>query len=239
MRLLQRLIEHGVILQRQTRFLNSYLKRLVKGTVTAVIMAFVMVVILNARSTFTEVTATLILILGVIYGLREIFKEDITRVIWRAIVRGRPKWRFSFKNSISKDKIASQFIWLEYVRFKKIPQEVKSIFSKRRQQNKQAAQWLHFASETRVSAKEFLPGYDTLQQTLQFNLAPFARYLKRGEGKLYHLDSNKISKQGVERRYQLNMVLVLTEEDKKLYQRYKITLNRSKIINIELIYSKK
>ncbi|MEM5547548.1 hypothetical protein [Pseudoalteromonas fuliginea] len=239
MRLLQRLIEHGVILQRQTRFLNSYLKRLVKGTVTAVIMAFVMVVILNARSSFTEVTATLILILGVIYGLREIFKEDITRVIWRAIVQGRPKWRFSFKNSITKDKIASQFIWLEYTRFKKIPKEVKSIFSKRRQQNKQAAQWLHFASETRVSAKEFLPGYDTLQQTLHFNLAPFARYLKRGEGKLYHLDSNKISKQAVERRYQLNMVLVLTEEDKKLYQRYKITLNRSKIVNIELIYSTK
>ena len=239
MRLLQRLIEHGVILQRQTRFLNSYLKRLVKGTVTAVIMAFVMVVILNARSTFTEVTATLILILGVIYGLREIFKEDITRMIWRAIVQGRPKWRFSFKNSITKDKVASQLIWLEYMRFKKIPKEVKSIFSKRRQQNKQAAQWLHFASETRVSAKEFLPGYDTLQHTLQFNLAPFARYLKRGEGKLYHLDSNKISKQAVERRYQLNMVLVLTEEDKTLYQRYKITLNRSKIVNIELIYSKK
>ncbi|MEL0642067.1 hypothetical protein V6260_15750 [Pseudoalteromonas aliena] len=239
MRLLQRLIEHGVILQRQTRFLNSYLKRLVKGTVTAVIMAFVMVVILNARSTFTEVTATLILILGVIYGLREIFKEDITRMIWRAIVQGRPKWRFSFKNSITKDKIASQLIWLEYTRFKKIPEEVRSIFSKRRQQNKQAAQWLHFASETRVNAKEFLPGYDTLRQTLQFNLAPFARYLKRGEGKLYHLDSNKISKQAVERRYQLNMVLVLTEEGKTLYQRYKITLNRSKIVNIELIYSKK
>ena len=90
-----------------------------------------------------------------------------------------------------------------------------------------------------MSAKEFLPGYDTLQQTLQFNLAPFARYLKRGEGKLYHLDSNKISKQAVERRYQLNMVLVHTEGDKTLYQRYKITLNRSKIVNIELIYSKK
>ena len=239
MRLLQRLIEHGVILQRQTRFLNSYLKRLVKGTVTAVIMAFVMVVILNARSTFTEVTATLILILGVIYGLREIFKEDITRMIWRAIVQGRPKWRFSFKNSITKDKVASQLIWLEYMRFKKIPKEVKSIFSKRRQQNKQAAQWLHFASEIRVSAKEFLPGYDSLQQNLQFSLAAFTRNLKRGEGKLYHLDSNKISKQAVERRYQLNMVLVLTEEDKTLYQRYKITLNRSKIVNIELIYSKK
>jgi hypothetical protein len=69
-------------------------------------------------------------------------------------------------------------------------------------------------------------------------LAPFARYLKRGEGKLYHLDSNKISKQAVERRYQLNVVLVFTQsEEETLYQRYKITLNRSKIINIERIYS--
>ena len=238
MRLLQRLIEHGVVLTRSTRHLNSYLKRMVKGTVTAVIMAFVMLVVLNARSNFTEVTATLILILGVIYGLREIFKEDITRVIWRAIVRGRPKWRFQFKNSITKDKIASQYIWLEYTSFKRLPKTVRRIFSKRRHQNKQAAQWLHFASETQVNAKEFLPGYDTLQQTMQFSLAPFARYLKRGEGKLYHLDSNKISKKAVERRYQLNVVLVFTQsEDETLYQRYKITLNRSKIVNIERIYS--
>lgn len=238
MRLLQRLIEHGVVLNRTTRHLNSYLKRMVKGTVTAVIMAFVMLVVLNARSNFTEVTATLILILGVIYGLREIFKEDITRVIWRAIVRGRPKWRFQFKNSITKDKIASQYIWLEYTSFKRLPKAVRRIFSKRRHQNKQAAQWLHFASETQVNAKEFLPGYDTLQQTMQFSLAPFARYLKRGEGKLYHLDSNKISKKAVERRYQLNVVLVFTQsEGETLYQRYKITLNRSKIVNIERIYS--
>ena len=178
------------------------------------------------------------MILGVIYGLREIFKEDITRVIWRAIVRGRPKWRFQFRNSITKDRIASQYIWLEYEAFKRIPKEVRQIFSKRRHQNKQASQWLHFASETHVNAKEFLPGYDTLQQTMQFSLAPFARYLKRGEGKLYHLESNKISKQAVERRYQLNMVLVFSQNDEKtLMQRYKITLNRSKIVNIERIYS--
>ena len=73
---------------------------------------------------------------------------------------------------------------------------------------------------------------------MQFSLAPFARYLKRGEGKLYHLESNKISKQAVERRYQLNMVLVFSQNDEKtLMQRYKITLNRSKIVNIERIYS--
>lgn len=237
MRLLQRLIEHGVVLNRTTRHLNSYLKRLVKGTVTAIIMAFVMVVVLNARITFTEVTATLVIILGAIYGMREIFKEDITRVIWRAIVKGRPKWRFQFRNSVTKDKIATQYIWLEYTRFKHIPEDVRKIFSKRRQQNKQAAQWLHFASEIRVSAKEFLPGYDSLQQNLQFSLAAFARNLKKGEGKLYHIDNNKISKQSVERRYQINVVLTYQNDEEIKYQRYKITLNRSKIVNIELIYS--
>jgi hypothetical protein len=237
MRLLQRLIEHGVVLNRNTRYLNSYLKRLVKGTVTAIIMALVMVVVLNARISFTEVTATLVIILGAIYGMREIFKEDITRVIWRAIVKGRPKWRFQFRNSVTKDKIATQYIWLEYTRFKHIPEDVRKIFSKRRQQNKQAAQWLHFASEIRVNAKEFLPGYDSLQQTLQFSLAAFARNLKKGEGKLYHLDNNKISKQSVERRYQLNVVLSYQNDEEINYQRYKITLNRSKIVSIELIYS--
>lgn len=237
MSLLQRLIEHGVVLNRTTRHLNSYLKRLVKGTVTAIIMAFVMVVVLNARITFTEVTATLVIILGAIYGMREIFKEDITRVIWRAIVKGRPKWRFQFRNSVTKDKIATQYIWLEYTRFKHIPEDVRKIFSKRRQQNKQAAQWLHFASEIRVSAKEFLPGYDSLQQNLQFSLAAFARNLKKGEGKLYHIDNNKISKQSVERRYQINVVLTYQNDEEIKYQRYKITLNRSKIVNIELIYS--
>ncbi|KTF18456.1 hypothetical protein [Pseudoalteromonas sp. H105] len=239
MRLLQRLIEHGVVLNRHTRHLNSYLKRLVKGSVTAVIMAFVMVVVLNARSNFTEITATLVIILGAIYGMREIFKEDITRVIWRTIVKGRPKWRFQFRNSVTKDKIATQYIWLEYTRFKRIPENVRNIFSKRRQQNRLAAQWFHFASETRVGAKEFLPGYDTLQQTLRFSLAPFTRYLKKGEGKLYHLDSSKISKQSVERRYQLNVVVVYQNQQQIIHQRYKITLNRSKIVNIELISSKK
>ncbi|NMM41787.1 hypothetical protein [Pseudoalteromonas arctica] len=237
MRLLQRLIEHGVVLNRNTRYLNSYLKRLVKGTVTAIIMALVMLVVLNARISFTEVTATLVIILGAIYGMREIFKEDITRIIWRAIVKGRPKWRFQFRNSVTKDKIATQYIWLEYTRFKHIPDNVRKIFSKRRQQNKQAAQWLHFASEIRVNAKEFLPGYDSLQQTLQFSLAAFARNLKKGEGKIYHLDNNKISKQSVERRYQLNVVLSYQNGEEIKYQRYKITLNRSKIVSIELIYN--
>lgn len=234
MRLLQRLIEYGVVFQKETNNLNTNLKRLVRGSVTAVIMAFVMMLVLNARSSFTEVTIVLVGMLGVIYGLREIFKDDITRLIWRKIQQGLPKWKLVFTNSITKSRMTSQTLWLEYIRPKDLPDEVDRLFQQRRHQNKQAARLLHFRSDTKVYAKEFLPGYDEIQGQIFFNLTPFVRFLKKGEGRLYSLEGNKINKQAVERRYQINLVLLQTDKDHlKNLQRFKITLNRSGIINIE------
>lgn len=238
MRLLQRLIEYGVVFQKEIKNLNSSLNRIVRGTVTAFIMAFVMTLVLNARTNFTEVTIALVGMLGVIYGLREIFKEDITRIIWRRIQKGLPKWKIIYSHSVIKSRVASQTIWLEYIHNKDLPKQVDKLFQTRRQQNKQAAQLLHFRSDTKVIAKSFLPGYDEIQQRINFNLTPFIRFLKKGEGRLYSLDNSKISKQAVERRYQINVVLMHTDKQQKQHiQRFKITLNRSNIINIEAIQS--
>jgi hypothetical protein len=234
MRLLQRLNEYGVVLQQDVKSLNRNLKRIVSGIVTAIIMAFVMMLVLNARANFTEVTIALIGMLGVIYGLREIFKDDITRVIWRSIQKGLPKWRNIYTNSVNKNRIASQTIWLEYIRNKDLPKQVDKLFQNRRHQNKQAAQLLHFRSDTKVNVKSFMPGYDEIQQRIYFNLTPFIRYLKKGEGRLYSLDGSKVTKQAVERRYQINVVLMQTDKQGlQQTQRFKITLNRSTIVNIE------
>jgi hypothetical protein len=233
MRLLQRLIEYGVVFKKQTHYLNVNLKRLVRGVVTAVIMAFVMLLVLNARSNFTEVTIALIAFLGLIYGLRETFKEDLTNLIWRKIQKGRPKWQHLFTHSVSKKRILSQILWLEYIKTKDLPKEVNELLQQRRQQNKQAARLIHFRCDNKVLAKEFLPGYDEIQQKIIFNLTPFVRFLKRGAGRLYSLDGQKISSQAVERRYQINLILrYVTNEGDKL-QRFKITMNRSEIVNIE------
>ena len=234
MRLLQRLIEYGVVLQQEVKSLNQNLKRMVSGAVTMVIMAFVMMLVLNARANFTEVTIALVATLGFIYGLREIFKDDITRVLWRSIQRGLPKWRNIYTNSVNKVRIATQTIWLEYIRDKDLPKQVDKLFQNRRHQNKQAAQLLHFRSDIKVNAKSFMPGYEEIQQRIFFNLTPFIRFLKKGEGRLYSLDGSKITKQAVERRYQINVVLMQTDKQHlQKMQRYKITLNRSTIVNIE------
>lgn len=235
MRLLQRLTEYGVVFQRKTRYLNVNLKRFVRGIVTAVIMAFVMVLVLNARTNFTEVTVALVAFLGLIYGLRETFKEDLTGLIWRKIQKGRPKWQNLFTHSVTKKRILSQILWLEYINNKDLPKTVNKLFQKRRHQNKQAAQLLHFRCDNKVIAKEFLPGYDQIQQQTFFNLTPFVRFLKKGAGRLYTLDGQKISSQGVERRYQINLILRHFYNGEESLQRFKITLNRSEIVNIEPI----
>jgi hypothetical protein len=236
MRLLQRLIEYGVVFQKEVKNLNTNLNRMVRGAVTAVIMAFVMTLVLNARTNFTEVTIALVGMLGVVYGLREIFKDDLTRIIWRRIRKGLPKWKIFYSHSVNKSRVATQTLWLEYIRNKDLPKQVDRLLQTRRQQNKQAAQLLHFRSDTKVNAKTFLPGYDDIQQRIYFNLTPFIRFLKKGEGRLYSLDNSKITKQAVERRYQINVVLMHTDkQQQQQIQRFKITLNRSNIINIEAI----
>ncbi|MEP0354597.1 MAG: hypothetical protein ABJK64_00545 [Paraglaciecola sp.] len=238
MRLLQRLIEYGVVFNKDFKNLNTNLNRMVKGMVTAVIMSFVMMLVLNARTNFTEVTIALVGMLGIIYGLREIFKDDLTRMIWRRIQKGLPKWRIIYSHSVNKTRVSSQTIWLEYIRNNDLPPQVDKQFQARRQQNKQSAQLLHFRSDVKVTAKNFLPGYETIQQRINFNLTPFVRFLRKGEGRLYSLDGNKISKQAVERRYQINMVLTHTDKSQQTQiQRFKITLNRSNIINIEALES--
>jgi hypothetical protein len=235
MKLLERLIEYGVVFNRQTTDLTLNLKRLVKGVVTGVIMAFVMFIVLNARSNFQEVTVALIALLGVIYGLRETFKEDLTQWAWRMIQRNRPKWRNKFKNSVNDDIVCSQTIWLEHIRSKDLPNDVNNLLKQRRQQNKQAAHLMHFCSKNQVHVHEFLPGYDEVQQRITFNMASFVRYLKKGAGKLYALEGQKISKKSVERRYQINLILRFSTKHSKQLERYKLTMNRSEIVAIELM----
>lgn len=238
MRLLQRLIEHGVVFDKKIYDLTLNLRRLVRGLVTGIIMALVMYLVLNARTSFQEITVALIALLGVIYGLRETFKDELTQWTVRKIQHGRPRWRIFFINSADDEEVSRQTINFELIRSRELPEDVDALLQKRRQQNKQPATLLHFSSKNEVRQQEFMPGYEEIQQQITFDLSSFARYLKKGAGKLYSHDGNKVSGQGVERRYQINLVLKYTTDQNKennQLERYKITMNRSEIIAIERI----
>lgn len=238
MRLLRRLIEFGVIFKSETHELGNITRKVVTGVATALIMSVVLVLIIKTQGAFSTISALMIFILAVIYGIREVFKDDFKNMLWRWIRKGKPKWSRTLKDSTSQNEIATQRVWLDYIKSKKLPIQTVELLAKRHTQNKQSAEFLHYRIETRVNKQGFQPGYDSLEETILFSLRPFARYLERGTGKVYEQNSpdtnrEKIQSTSIERRYQINIVVAINQgQYTEAFERYKITLNRSGIIDI-------
>ena len=239
MRLLRRLIEFNVIFKNDTQELGNIQKKIVTGVATTLIMSVVLVLIIKTQGAFNTLSALMIFILAVIYGVREVFKEDFKNMLWRWIRKGKAKWTRELTDSTSQDKIATQHIWLDYVASHKIPDQVKNFLAKRHSQNKQSAELLHYRSETKVAHQGFQAGYESIEETILFSFRPFARYLERGVDKVFEQNSpsenkEKIKTTNIERRYQINIVVVFNQGYYTEHsERYRVILNRSGIIGIK------
>ena len=238
MRLLRRLIEFGVIFKSETQDLGNITRKIVTAVATAIIMSVVLVLIIKTQGAFSKLTSVMVLLLAMIYGAREVFKDDFKKILWRWIRKGKPKWSRTLKDTMNKNEIARQKVWLDYKKTKELPQQTKALLAKRHTQNKQSAEFLHFRVETKVSKQGFQAGYDSIEETLLFSLRPFARYLERGTGKVYELNEAsakaKVKSTSIERRYQINLVVAFNQNAyNEQFERYKITLDRSGIIELE------
>ena len=233
MLLLRHLIQQGVVLKDELKTLGTGLKKMTTGFATTMVMLVVSALIIKAQGVFSGLTIALVITLAVIYGFREIFKEDIRNALWRIIQKGRPKWSRILRDTNSQTSIAKQLVWLDFMNTSELPDTVSDILKRHHSQNKLDAQVLHYGIHTRVTQKEFLTGYTSIQEQVNFSLVPFTRYLERGNAKIYKEQDGKISNASVERRYQINMILALRNgKEETKYARYKVTMNRSTIIDI-------
>lgn len=233
MLLLRRLLQRGVVLQEIHGELGVWLKKFSKGLAAALVMLLVSIFILKAKGVLSELTSIMLLALAVVYGFREIFKDDIRNAIWRYIRRGRPRWYRILKDTTDDKIIGKQLVWLDFLPKFDLPENVKTIFHRRHKQNRIDVDILHYGVKSRVEKDGFLTGYRMVQEEVVFSLVPFVRYLERGKVKIYQEAEGKVSYESAERRYQVNLVVALKERhDEIRYARYKITLNRSQIIAV-------
>jgi hypothetical protein len=238
MRLLRRLIEFGVIFKSETHELGKITRKIATGVATSLIMIVVLFLIIKTQGAFNKLSLLMILVLAVIYGVREVFKDDFKHILWRWVRKGKPKWARTLKDAMSQTEIARQKVWLDYLHSKNLPQQSQELLAQRHSQNRQSAEFLHYRLETKVNKQGFQAGYDTLEETIIFSLRPFARFLERGTGKIYEqndpsANKEKIQSTSIERRYQINLVVALNQgEYDQQFERYKITLNRSGIIEL-------
>ena len=166
MLLLRRLIQQGVVLKEELKPLGLALKSSRRdwdgvSDVGGVGVDY------SSAGRLSGFTIALVLTLAVIYGFREIFKDDVRNAMWR-FIQGRPMLEPDLRDTTSQAVIAKQLVWLEFMRQQDLPDKVSEILKHRHSQNKVDAEILHYKIATKVNQSEFQAGYSTIQEQVNF-----------------------------------------------------------------------
>ena len=234
MRLLRRLIEHPIVLKEKTTSMGKNVKRAVKGVATGLVMVVVTTTVILARDFLGEITASFIVAMSFIYALREIFKDDLRDILWRWLRKGKPKWKRRYYDPTPNKSVGHKLEWLDYASFSKLADRIQLIRKKRVVQREE--QILHYRSHTEMSTSTFMSGYEETRETLSISLRALTRLMDKGSNKIYRLNEGQVSRDSVEKRHLLNLIIKENNHDNEpTYYRWKIVMNRSKIVDIEQI----
>ncbi|MEZ8223971.1 hypothetical protein AB6C43_08025 [Vibrio splendidus] len=234
MRLLRRLIEHPIVLKEKTTSMGKNVKRAVKGIATGLVMVVVTTTVILARDFLGEITASFIVSMSFIYALREIFKDDLRDILWRWLRKGKPKWKRRYFDPTTNKSVGHKLEWLDYANFYKLADRIQSIRKKRVVQREE--QVLHYRSHTEMSTSTFMSGYEETRETLSISLRALTRLMDKGSNNVYRLNEGQVSRESVEKRHLLNLIIKENNHDTEpTYYRWKIVMNRSKIVDIEQI----
>ncbi|ELO4019639.1 hypothetical protein ACSW0I_002980 [Vibrio fluvialis] len=234
MRLLRRLIEHPIILNEKITSLGKNMKRAVKGIATGLVMVVVTITAISARDYWGEITASFIIAMSFIYALREIFKDDLRDMLWRWIRKGKPKWRRRYFDPSTGKQVGQKDEWLDYKSLSNLPDSIQNIRKKRVVQREE--QILHYRSETEMTTSRFMSGYEATRESMLIDLRTLTRLMDKGSNRIYQLNNGQVSRESVEKRHLINLIVKeKNHKSKPRYYRWKIVLNRSKIVDIESI----
>ncbi|SBS61640.1 hypothetical protein [Vibrio atlanticus] len=234
MRLLRRLIEHPIVLKEKTTSMGKNVKRAVKGIATGLVMVVVTTTVILARDFLGEITASFIVSMSFIYALREIFKDDLRDILWRWLRKGKPKWKRRYFDPTTNKSVGHKLEWLDYANFSKLADRIQSIRKKRVVQREE--QILHYRSHTEMSTSTFMSGYEETRETVSISLRALTRLMDKGSNNVYRMNEGQVNRESVEKRHLLNLIIKENNhDDEPTYYRWKIVMNRSKIVDIEQI----
>ncbi|MDP5253322.1 MULTISPECIES: hypothetical protein [unclassified Vibrio] len=234
MRLLRRLIEHPIVLKEKHLSLGKNVKRAIKGGATGFIMIFVTITILLARDYLGEISASFILAMAFIYALREIFKDEFKDMLWKWIRRGKPRWRKQFYDPSTNQPVGKKDEWFDYALYDRLPDTIKTIRKRRVVQREESI--LHYHSKTVMATSHFMSGYEQTRETLCINFRSLMRLMDKGTNKVYKIKDGQVTRENVDKRHLINLVIKEDNHDgEPVYYRWKVILNRSKIVDIEQV----
>jgi len=232
MRLLRRLIEHPVSMRRVGIELGEREQKLVRAGVTAVVMSGVSFLVLRTRDVLGDITAIFILVLALLYAVRELFREDLQKKLWNWLRKGRPKWRYQFVDVNSEQTVGTALEWFDYKKYEDLPEHMRNARQSSTQQREETV--MRFRSYSKMLPARFLSGYAGTRETLTFDMSLLQPLMNQSTYPLYSQQDSQVLREDVERRYVFNLITCeRVGEKKETIERWKITMNYSRILSVE------
>jgi len=126
MSLYDRLLEYPISLRPKVAELGSGTRKLVKAATTMFIMSILTYMLFNVRNASETLSITLLLVIALMYGVRDMVREDMINVITRRLRRGKPRWRIRLRMPYTRQQVARQLVWVDYRNLQELPQVVAS-----------------------------------------------------------------------------------------------------------------
>lgn len=232
MRLLRRLTEYPVTLNDKPKELGAGEQRAVKALATGLVMIVVTIALMQARHLMNDFTVWFILTLSIVYALREVFKDELRNTLWRWLRRGRPKWMRIYRDPYNQQIVGRQREWFDYRKPNRVSRVIQAVRKGSISHRQEVV--LQYRSRSRMLPTRFLSGYKQTRETIALDLNVLARLMSKASHHVYAVKDGQVSREKVERRYQLNLIARSAQGDQEAdIQRWKIIINRSRIVDIE------
>ena len=132
--------------------------------------------------------------------------------------------------------VARALEWFDYSRYQRLPDDIRR--ARRGNMAKREEHVLHYRNHTMLSPGRFLKGYYHTREVIIVDLQFVARLMDPGSFDVYRMDDEgNIQRDEVEKRYQVNLVVKTRQGDDIDLKRWKITMNRSRIVDVEAVDS--
>lgn len=234
MSLYHRLLEYPVLLRSKLTELGSGTRKLVKATTTMWIMGLFTYVLFNARSA-SQLSITLLLGIAMIYGIRDLLRDDLISMVTRWLRKGRARWKNRLLMPYTKQVMAQQQVWLDYYKLTDLPRDVLQ------HSGKWANEERHIICyRTHLQLDKAALEQNEIQERVNLDCEQLCELIEPTRNRLF----KRVEKDGaftaveghpIEKQHDYNLLLVFTEPGQQhtSAQRWRLRLGTNGIVQCE------
>lgn len=234
MSLYHRLLEYPVLLRAKRSELGAGTRKLVKAATTTMIMVLFTYVLFSTRSA-SQLSLTLLLGIALIYGVRDLLRDDLIALVTSWLRKGRPRWRSRLLMPYTKQVMAQQLIWLDYCKLSDLPRQLVE------RSGKWASEERHIVCyRTHLHLDKEALEQNEIQERMNLDCEQLCQLIEPTRNRLFALADGSesftaIEAHTIEKQHDYNLVLLFSEPDQDYSsaQRWRLRLGANGIVECE------